>query len=211
MGEKWQMMCLLLSLSKSDMSWSVWSFGKIKIAGPKGSRTKEYWQGKHSCWLQVSRGVKGAGTRTQTIISVKGKYLGRSKGNLWMSTWLCYWCHRQGFGLSFQQTLFKDQRLLGRDRIHLQKWGKSICANSSEPNMQTLAMGFDTGLILFQHLFQCLGWHLSSLWMTSNWARVNNTLRQWVVRNPASTKPKAKLSSWDGITPCNTPCWGLHG
>lgn len=67
------------------------------------------------------------------------------------------------------------------------------------------------GLILFQHLFQCLGWHPSSLWMTSSWERVNNTLRQWVMRNPASTKPKAKSSSWDGITPCNTPRWGLHG
>lgn len=125
-------------------------------------------------------------------MSVKGKYLGKNKRNLWISTWLHYGCHsRDTFTLSFQDSL-QGTKIEGE-----------ICKKVSQEFLPTvwrlICKHFQWNLIqeltLLQHPFQCFVRYQLSLWMTSNWARVNNTLRQWVMGNPASTKPKAKPSS----------------
>lgn len=52
------------------------------------------------------------------------KRLGRSKCILWANTYLCSWCYWQEFGSSV--SLFEVWRLLGKDRVLLRKWGKSM-------------------------------------------------------------------------------------
>lgn len=64
---------------------------------------------------------------------------------LWVSQW--------DFTLSFQQTLFKGQRLQGR---YVKKSVKNIFANSSEPDMQTFAVEFVAGTDIVSTPFPAL-------------------------------------------------------
>ena len=75
--------------------------------------------------------VKGVGTQVvfSSILPVRRKGSGRSGLIQWVKTWLCGWCHRQGFGSYGHETLFEERGLLSKDGIHLTKWGKSVFAN----------------------------------------------------------------------------------
>ena len=46
-----------------------------------------------------------------------------------VNNWLWRWCQQQGFGFYDNGTLFEDQRVLGKDGIHLAKQGKGIFAS----------------------------------------------------------------------------------
>lgn len=137
------------------MTWSIWPFSEVKIAAPEGCRPKECCQRRHSCWLQISRGVKGAGMRTQSC---------QSKGNTWTGAKATYasaphWCHRQGFGLSFQHILFKEQDCWG-DTGSVWKSGARVSSSTVESLIRRhLQCDLIVGLIMFQYLFQSLGWH----------------------------------------------------
>lgn len=165
MAEKLQVMCLLLSLKKSDMSWSIWLLSEIKITGSKGSRTNEYCQGSNSCWLQLSRGVKGAGTGTQTVILVKGKYLAGAK--------VAYGSAPGCTAAVTDKVLsWLSNRPFSRNKYCWGEMGPTWKrgARVSLPTVQNLTcrhLQWDLmlGLTLLQHSFQCLGypWSLDNL------------------------------------------------
>lgn len=64
-----------------------------------------------------------------SILLVREKGMRRRALVVQVANWLWSWCWRQSFGFYDPGTMFIDQRLLGRDGIHLTKWGKATSEN----------------------------------------------------------------------------------
>ncbi|KAJ7405128.1 hypothetical protein BTVI_70092 [Pitangus sulphuratus] len=112
---------------------------EINITGSKGFRTTLY---KGNSLLDY-RSLEKKRDQEQGL-----EQSCQSKGNTWQEQRKALDQHlaalqvsQQRFILSFQQTLFKEQRLL---ETCLKKWIKNIFDSSSEPDIQTFAMEFDT-------------------------------------------------------------------
>ncbi|XP_043402448.1 uncharacterized protein LOC122465802 [Chelonia mydas] len=64
-----------------------------------------------------------------SILPVEGKGLGRDRRIVEVNEWLRRWCQREGFGFFDHGMVFHEGGVLGRDRLHLTKRGKSIFAS----------------------------------------------------------------------------------
>lgn len=89
-----------------------------------------YQKWLHQKWPSEGDGQEyGGQAEFSKILLVTAKGLGRRALILYVNSWLQTWCWQQDFGFYDHGTLFEDQWLLRKDKIHLTKHGKGVFAS----------------------------------------------------------------------------------